>query len=57
MGRRGGGGGGGGGGGMGSEVSVVHLRINIWIGTWGRWNKGGMRGEGRDEMGPPADQY
>ena len=48
---------GGGGGGMGSEVSLVHLRINIWIGTCGRWNKGGMRGEGRDEMGPPADQY
>ena len=42
---------------MGSEVSLVHLRISIWIETSGRWNKGGMRGEGRDEMGPPADQY
>ena len=42
---------------MGSEVSLVHLLTNIWIGTRGRWNKGGMRGEGRDEMGPPADEY
>ena len=49
--------GGGGGGGMRREVRLVHLRINIWIGTSGRWNKGGMRDEGRDEMGPPADQY
>ena len=29
------------------EISLVHLWINIWIGTWGRWNKWGMRGEMR----------
>ena len=48
----------GGGGGGGSEVSLVHLRMAIFgSGHEVAGTKKGMRGEGRDEMGPPADQY